>query len=102
MSAEKCSNARVAVEGRLNSRRNLTILPAVLLLEESIHSGGQIQLSWSALMVYMMLSIAFGSSAGRDTCARTFCSSSVTIAIVISRPETLTEIDLLKMTDLVE
>lgn len=53
-------------------------------------------------MVYMMLSIAFGSSAGRDTCARTFCSSSVTIAIVISRPETLTETDLLKMTELVE
>ena len=64
-------------------------LPAVLLLEESIQSGGQFQLAWSALMVYIMLSIAFGSSAGRDMCARTFCSSSVTINF---STETLTEI----------
>jgi hypothetical protein len=40
-------------------------------------------------MVYIMLSIAFGSSAGRDMCARTFCSYFVTINF---STETLTEI----------
>jgi hypothetical protein len=42
----------VAGAGRLNSRRNLTIRPAVLLLLESIQSGTHIQLAWSSLMVY--------------------------------------------------
>jgi hypothetical protein len=79
VSAEKCNNVRVAGEARLNLRRNLTTRPAVLLLEESTQSGAQIQFAWSLLMVYMLLSIASGSNVGREACAPTFCSSSVTI-----------------------
>lgn len=53
MSAEKCKRARVGGEGRLNRRVNCTIRPAVLLrVEESNHSGVQIQFALRQAMVY--------------------------------------------------
>lgn len=53
MSAEKCRRARVGGEGKLNWRVNCTIRPAVLLrVEESTHSGVQIQFALRQAMVY--------------------------------------------------